>query len=51
MGKDSKAKESRGKGKGKQAVGGSDDTASKARHSFREKQGKINEAYKKLEDV
>ncbi|KAL7179050.1 hypothetical protein ACSBR1_042424 [Camellia fascicularis] len=69
MGKDSKAKESGGKGKGKQAVGGSDDTTSKgkgkgtktdglgtctyvkARHILREKQGKINEAYKKLEDI
>ncbi|KAL7161296.1 hypothetical protein ACSBR2_041862 [Camellia fascicularis] len=69
MGKDSKAKESGGKGKGKQAVGGSDDTASKgkgkgvktdglgtctyvkARHILCEKQGKINEAYKKLEDL
>ncbi|CAL5444778.1 unnamed protein product [Camellia sinensis] len=67
-GKDSKAKESGGKGKGKQAVGGSDDRASKskgksvktdglgtctyvkARHILCEKQGKINEAYKKLQD-
>ncbi|KAL7161321.1 hypothetical protein ACSBR2_041886 [Camellia fascicularis] len=56
MGKDSKVKESggKGKGKGKHAVGGSDDSASKckgkARHILCEKQGKINEAYKKLQD-
>ncbi|GFZ17586.1 FKBP-like peptidyl-prolyl cis-trans isomerase family protein [Actinidia rufa] len=63
MGKDSKAKESGGKGKGKQAAGGSDDGASKgkgkagkadglgtSRHILCEKQGKINEAYKKLQD-
>ena len=31
MGKDSKAKESGGKGKGKQAAGGSDDSASKGK--------------------
>ncbi|CAL5362255.1 unnamed protein product [Camellia sinensis] len=65
-GKESKAKESGGKGKGKQAVGGSDDSTSKskgksvktdgfwilflARHILCEKQGKINEAYKKLQD-
>ncbi|KAL7179078.1 hypothetical protein ACSBR1_042452 [Camellia fascicularis] len=60
--------ESGRKGKGKQAVGGSDDSASKskgkgakidglgtctyvkARHILCEKQGKINEAYKKLQD-
>ncbi|THG11781.1 hypothetical protein TEA_015159 [Camellia sinensis var. sinensis] len=64
MCKDSKPKESREKGKGKQAAGGSDDAASKgkgaktdglgtctyvkARHILCEKQGKINEAYKKL---
>ncbi|KAI7986562.1 hypothetical protein LOK49_LG14G00651 [Camellia lanceoleosa] len=66
MCKDSKPKESGGKGKGKQAAVGSDDTASqgkgkcaktdglgtytyvKARHILCEKQGKINEAYKKL---
>ncbi|GMQ10735.1 hypothetical protein CsSME_00053621 [Camellia sinensis var. sinensis] len=69
MCKDSKPKESRGKGKGKQEAGGSDDTASKdkgkgaktdglgtciyvkARHILCEKQGKINEAYKKLEKM
>ncbi|CAL5444871.1 unnamed protein product [Camellia sinensis] len=69
MCKDSKPKESRGKGKGKQARGGSDDIASKgkgkraktdglgtctyvkARHILCEKQGKINEAYKKLEKM
>ncbi|KAL7161298.1 hypothetical protein ACSBR2_041864 [Camellia fascicularis] len=69
MCKDSKPKESGGKGKGKQAAGGSDDTASKgkgkgaktdglgtctyvkARHILCEKQGRINEAYKKLEKM
>ncbi|CAI0431561.1 unnamed protein product [Linum tenue] len=81
MGKDSKAKDAGGKGKGKQAAGGSDENASKgkgksgkadglgtctyvkvffvlisfmlficARHILCEKQGKINEAYKKLQD-
>ncbi|KAI4335975.1 hypothetical protein L6164_014559 [Bauhinia variegata] len=66
MGKDSKPKESGGKGKGKQAASGSDDkgkgkggkggdglgtcTYVKARHVLCEKQGKINEAYKKLQD-
>ncbi|KAL7161332.1 hypothetical protein ACSBR2_041897 [Camellia fascicularis] len=66
MCKDSKPKESGGKGKEKQAATGSNDTASKgkgkgaktdglgtctyvkARHILCEKQGKINEAYKKL---
>ncbi|GMQ10771.1 hypothetical protein CsSME_00053648 [Camellia sinensis var. sinensis] len=66
MCKDSKPKKSGGKGKGKQAAGGSDDTASKGKgkgaktdglstctyvkagHILCEKQGKINEAYKKL---
>lgn len=66
MGKDAKAG---GKGKGKQAAGGSDEAGSKgkgksgkssdglgtctyvkARHVLCEKQGKINEAYKKLQD-
>ncbi|KAF5934485.1 hypothetical protein HYC85_030656 [Camellia sinensis] len=51
MCKDSKPKESGGKGKGKQATGGSDDTTSKARHILCEKRGKINEAYKKLEKM
>lgn len=71
MGKDSKAKEPSGKGKGKQTGGGSEEGASKgkgkagkgdkadglgtctyvkARHILCEKQGKINEAYKKLQD-
>ncbi|KAH9721944.1 peptidyl-prolyl cis-trans isomerase [Citrus sinensis] len=66
MGKDSKPKDG-GKGKGKQAAGGADDskgkgkggksadglgtcTYVKARHILCEKQGKINEAYKKLQD-
>ena len=65
MGKDAKA--AGGKGKGKQAAGGSDESAPKgkgkagktdglgtctyvkARHILCEKQGKINEAYKKLD--
>ncbi|XP_022999389.1 peptidyl-prolyl cis-trans isomerase NIMA-interacting 4 [Cucurbita maxima] len=72
MGKDSKAKDAGGKGKGKakQAASGADESASKgkgksgkaasdglgtctyvkARHILCEKQGKINEAYKKLQD-
>ncbi|CAL9151321.1 uncharacterized protein LOC135635521 [Musa acuminata AAA Group] len=68
MGRDSKPKDSGGKGKGKQAAA-SDENASKgkakggkssdglgtctyvkARHILCEKQGKINEAYKKLQD-
>ncbi|CAL9083280.1 unnamed protein product [Musa textilis] len=68
MGRDSKSKDSGGKGKGKQAAA-SDENASKgkakggkssdglgtctyvkARHILCEKQGKINEAYKKLQD-
>ncbi|CAL9774487.1 unnamed protein product [Musa acuminata subsp. burmannicoides] len=70
MGRDSKPKESGGKGKGKQAASSAtDDNASmgkgkggkssdglgtctygKGLHILREKQGKINEAYKKLQD-
>ncbi|KAH9294135.1 hypothetical protein KI387_038616, partial [Taxus chinensis] len=67
MGKDSKAKEASGKGKGKQAssAGGAEEkgkgkaskadglgtcTYVKARHILCEKQGKMNEAYKKLQD-
>ncbi|THU59837.1 hypothetical protein C4D60_Mb07t06240 [Musa balbisiana] len=68
MGRDSKPKESGGKGKGKQAASSAiDDNASKgkakggkssdglgtctyARHMLCEKQGKINEAYEKLQD-
>ncbi|KAM7269180.1 hypothetical protein ACFE04_024677 [Oxalis oulophora] len=49
MGKD--AKSAGGKGKGKQAAtAAADDGGSKARHILCEKQGKINEAYKKLQD-
>ncbi|GLJ50357.1 hypothetical protein SUGI_1073020 [Cryptomeria japonica] len=66
MGKDSKAKEASGKGKGKQASSGGGEekgkgkgakadglgtcTYVKARHILCEKQGKMNEAYKKLQD-
>ncbi|THU59842.1 hypothetical protein C4D60_Mb07t06290 [Musa balbisiana] len=63
MGRDSKPKESGGKGKGKQAASSAtDDNASKgkgkggkssdglARHILSEKQGMINEANKKLQD-
>nr|KJB08238.1 hypothetical protein B456_001G072500 [Gossypium raimondii] len=66
MGKDSKSKEAKGKGKqagggsdesaskGKGKAGKGDGlgtcTYVKARHILCEKQGKINEAYKKLQD-
>ncbi|KAL3352194.1 hypothetical protein AABB24_020320 [Solanum stoloniferum] len=63
MGKDSKSKDSGSKGKGKQAAGGSEDGASKgkgkagkgdglgtSRHVLCEKQSKINEAYKILQE-
>ncbi|XP_021897242.1 peptidyl-prolyl cis-trans isomerase NIMA-interacting 4 isoform X1 [Carica papaya] len=66
MGKDSKPKEASGKGKGKQAGGSDEAkgkgksgkssdglgtcTYVKARHILCEKQGKINEAYKKMQD-
>lgn len=66
MGKDSKSKDAGGKGKGKaggsdagaskdKGKGGKGDglgtcTYVKARHILCEKQGKINEAYKKLQD-
>ncbi|KAG6534372.1 hypothetical protein ZIOFF_008258 [Zingiber officinale] len=53
MGTDSKPKESSGKGKGKQAASGADDGASKGKGKggkSSDAKGKINEAYKKLQD-